>query len=258
MAEWRLIRTGFNDAFTNMAMDEAILMSRIEGVAPNTVRFYRWNPSAVSLGFSQEVEREVELAACKRLGIDIVRRPTGGGTVYHDSTGELTYSITASFDVIPSDTISSYRYLCHGIILACQDLGLDAQMAFDEGGRRCPNITVDGRKVSGSAQMRRKNALLQHGTILLDSDLEVMTKVLKMGLPAASVPLKKLEAKVTTLRQILGDSVSFEQVEDGLRRGFEKAFNAKLSDEALSPIELKRASELGLTKYRTDEWNFRR
>jgi len=256
--QWRLVRTGFNDAFTNMAIDEAILISRIEGAIPNTVRFYRWNPSAVSLGFSQQVEKEAELNACKRLGVDIVRRPTGGGAVYHDSSGELTYSIVASSDTIPSDVISSYHCLCHGIVLACQYLGLNAQMSFDDRGRQCPNITVNGKKISGNAQTRRKNVLLQHGTILVDSDLEIMTKVLKMGQPTATTPLEKLRTKVTTLRQILGRSVSFEEVEDSLRLGFEKAFNTTLSDQMLSPFELKQVAKLRLKKYGTDEWNLRR
>jgi len=256
--EWRWVRTGFNDAFTNMAIDEMILISRISGAVPNTIRFYRWNPSAVSLGFSQEVEKEVELEACKRLGVDLVRRQTGGGAVYHDSRGELTYSIVASFDAIPSDVIASYRYLCDGIVLACQHLGLNAKMSFNDRARQCPNVMVNGRKISGSAQTRRRNTLLQHGTILVDSNLETMTKVLKMGRPTADMSLEKLQFKVTTLTGILGRPVSFEEVEDSLRLGFEKTLNVRLSEQALSSLELRQASELRLRKYATCEWNFRR
>jgi len=256
--EWRWVRTGFNDAFTNMAIDETILISRISGAVPNTIRFYRWTPSAVSLGFSQKVEKEVELEACKRLSVDLVRRQTGGGAVYHDSDGELTYSIVASFDALPSDVIASYRYLCDGIVVACQHLGLNAQMSFNDRARQCPNVMVNGRKISGSAQTRRRNALLQHGTILVDSNLETMTKVLKMGRPTADMSLEKLQSKVTTLTRILGRPVSFEEVEDSLRFGFEKILNVRLSEQALSSLELRQASELRLRKYATCEWNFRR
>lgn len=256
--QWRLIRTGLNDALTNMAIDEAILNSVAEEAAPNTVRFYRWKPSAVSVGFSQQVEKEVEVEACKALGIDVVRRPTGGGAVYHDSNGELTYSIIARSDIIPSDVVSSYRCLCRGIVMMCRNLGLNAQLSFDDKGRQCPNVTVNGKKISGSAQTRRKSAFLQHGTLLLDPNLETMTRVLKMGLPTARIPLEKLASKVTTIRHLLGKPVSFEEVENNLRLAFEKEFNMKLPEQVLSPSELEQASELRLTKYATEEWNFKR
>jgi lipoate-protein ligase A len=256
--EWRLLRTGFSNAFANMAIDEAVLISRIEGSVQNTIRFYRWNPSAISLGFSQQVENEVQVDVCKELGIDLVRRPTGGGAVYHDSAGELTYSIVVNLDAIPSDLISSYKQLCQGIILACEELGLKAQLSFDETGRQCPNITIDGKKISGGAQTRRRNALLQHGTVLLDSDLETMTKILKMGQSSPCMPLERLESKVTTVRRALGKSVSFERMEDCMRLGFERALNMKLREQDLTSTELRFSSELQLKKYQTRDWNFKR
>lgn len=256
--DWRLIRSGFNDAFTNMATDEAMLISRSRGVVPNTVRFYRWRPSAVSLGFSQQVEKEVEVDACKTLDIDIVRRPTGGGTVYHDSDGELTYCVVADFEAVPSDLISSYGHICQGITLACRELGLDAQLSFDASGRQCPNITVEGRKISGGAQTRRGNVLLQHGTLLLDTDLDIMTKVLKMGQSTACMPLNRLRSKVTTLRDALGRTLSFKEMEECLRNGFEKVFRTTFLDGNLTPGELELASDLRSQKYMTGEWNFKR
>ncbi len=256
--EWRLLRTGFNNAFENMAIDEAVLISRIDGSVQNTIRFYRWKPSAVSLGFSQEVEKEVQVDACKELCIDLVRRPTGGGTVYHDSAGELTYSIVVNLDAVPSDLTSSYKQLCQGIILACEELGLKAQLSFDETGRQCPNVTVDGKKISGGAQTRRRNALLQHGTVLLDSNLEMMTRILKMGQSNPCMPLEKLESKVTTIRRALGKPVSFERMEDCIMLGFERALSMTLLRGGLTPTELSLSSELQVKKYQTKDWNFRR
>jgi len=241
-----------------MAIDEAILVSRIQAIVPNTVRFYRWKPSAVSVGFSQEIMKEVEVETCKSLGVDIVRRPTGGGTVYHDSLGELTYAIVADLQDVPSDLISSYSYLCQGIIWACRELGLEAQLTFDETGRQCPNITVNGKKISGGAQTRRRNALLQHGTILIDSDLEAMTRLLKMGSADACMPLERLQSKVTTLRRELQSPVSLEKAEDCLRIGFEHALGMKLVGGKLTSAELNLASELCHNKYETNDWNFRR
>jgi len=255
---WRLIQNGFNNASTNMAIDEAILVSRTQESVPNTIRFYRWKPSAVSLGFSQQVEKEIYVRTCRSLGIEIVRRPTGGGTVYHDSHGELTYSIVVDMEEVPSDLISSYGRLCHGIILACGELGLEAQLSVDETGRQCPNITVGGKKISGGAQTRKGKILLQHGTLLVDSNLDIMTKVLKMGQPSACMPLDKLRSKVTTLRSILGRPISHEKIADSLRRGFEHALNLNLLKQDLTSGELELASELRIRKYDTEGWNFKR
>jgi len=93
MTPWRLLKLDTNDASANMAIDEAIMRARIKELVPNTVRFYRWNPSAVSIGRFQDISNEVYLETCQRNHVDIVRRITGGGTVYHDSEDEITYSV---------------------------------------------------------------------------------------------------------------------------------------------------------------------
>jgi lipoate-protein ligase A len=98
MTCWRLLKLETHNAYMNMAIDEAILDARINGIVPNTVRFYRWNPSAVSIGKFQNIENEVYLENCLKHGVDVVRRITGGGTVYHDVEGEITYSVVASKD----------------------------------------------------------------------------------------------------------------------------------------------------------------
>jgi len=90
MSDWRLLECKTNDASMNMATDEAILRARINDEIPNTVRFYRWNPSAISIGKFQDIENEVQLEDCGKCGVDVIRRITGGGTVYHDAQGELT------------------------------------------------------------------------------------------------------------------------------------------------------------------------
>ncbi len=95
MDTWRLITLSTHDAFRNMAIDEAILNERVAGQVPNTLRFYRWQPSAVSIGKNQNPEVEVYLDVAKQFGVDVVRRISGGGTVYHDYEGEITYSVVA-------------------------------------------------------------------------------------------------------------------------------------------------------------------
>ena len=91
--EWRLLDTEPRDAFYNMALDEAIATARSKNLVPNTLRFFRWEPSAVSIGYFQSLEEEVDIPTCDKIGVDFVRRRTGGGAVYHDREGELTYSL---------------------------------------------------------------------------------------------------------------------------------------------------------------------
>ena len=91
MTSWRLIDLGIYDGYMNMAIDEAILQARIEEKVPNTFRLYRWRPSCASIGKNQSMEHEVDTETCKKLGVDYVRRITGGGAVYHDYLGEITY-----------------------------------------------------------------------------------------------------------------------------------------------------------------------
>jgi len=120
MAEkWRLLDTGLNDAFYNMALDEAIATARSKNLVPNTLRFFRWEPSAVSIGYFQSMDDEVDTVACDKKGIDYVRRRTGGGAVYHDRDGELTYSLIINEDhrLISRDFQKTYETLCSGLVL---------------------------------------------------------------------------------------------------------------------------------------------
>ena len=99
-----------------MAIDEAILRARIAGKVPNTIRFYRWKPSAVSIGRFQSIQNEVNLDNCKQHGVDVVRRITGGGAVYHDSQGEITYSVVVKReDLGASDVTVAYNKICSGL-----------------------------------------------------------------------------------------------------------------------------------------------
>ena len=110
-----------------MAIDEAILLARLKIDVPNTLRFYRWNPSAVSIGKFQNIEKEVDLIKCKRNGIDVVRRITGGGAVYHDIDGEITYSIIAKKQDLEVDSISDvYSRVYDGMSEALKILRLQS------------------------------------------------------------------------------------------------------------------------------------
>jgi len=151
MKTWRLIPLKTHNAFMNMAIDEAILVSRIKNLVPNTIRFYQWNPSAISIGKNQDINEQIYPKALTKYGVDVVRRTSGGGAVYHDQKGEITYSITAMKNDLGSDFTSVYTKIYSAIIDSLRLLGIPAD--FVKGNiKNCPNLTVDGKKISGSAQ----------------------------------------------------------------------------------------------------------
>jgi lipoate-protein ligase A len=253
--QWRVIGLSINDAYMNMAIDEAILRLRSIKKSPNTLRFYRWYPSAVSIGYFQSIEDEVDIEACKRMGVDIVRRITGGGAVYHDFEGEITYSLIVDEGnpKIPFDIIKSYGVICKGIIIGLKALGLNPEF------KPINDIVINNKKISGNAQTRKSGVVLQHGTILLDSNLQTMFKVLKVSdEKIRDKMIKAAEERVTTIRKELNRKPSFEEVEKALRYGFEKALQVKFFEDNLTLEELELAKELRESKYSTKEWIFKR
>ncbi|MEM3705893.1 MAG: biotin/lipoate A/B protein ligase family protein [Candidatus Bathyarchaeia archaeon] len=257
MNQWRLLKLETNNAFANMAIDEAILNARTKRLVPNTIRFYKWRPSAVSIGKFQKIENEVHLESCRKHGVDIVRRITGGGTVYHDAEGEITYSIIASKEDIGAKDISKvYTTIYGGIVKALKILGLKAD--FNEGDTRtCPNLTIAGRKISGSAQCHKAGTVLQHGTILLDVNLEKMFTFLKV--PWANTCMEVVgiaKNKLTSIKAELGETISPEKVHKALVEGFQEALKIQLIEEELTLYEKELAEKLCREKYATDKWNF--
>ena len=258
MNNWRLLKLETHDAYTNMAIDEAILTARTRNLAPNTIRFYRWNPSAVSIGKFQNIENEVQLDKCKKYGVDVVRRITGGGTVYHDTEGEITYSVVANKKDLKAENINAvYAKFYDGIAEALKILGINAD--FNEGNAKtCPNLTVNGKKISGSAQSHKKGVVLQHGTLLVDVDLEEMFTFLRV--PWAKTCMEVINVaknKITSIKKELGKTVSVEEVNNALSEGFKKALSIQLLEGELTPYENEIASKLYKEKYTTDEWNFK-
>ncbi len=254
MESWRLLDLYVADAYTQMALDEAILIAVSEGKSSNTIRLYRWKPSAVSIGYFQSVEEEVNLEACRRLGVDVVRRITGGGAVYHDYDGEITYSLIApeADPRIPKDIPKSYRAICGCLVRAFGHLGLKAEF------RPINDILIGGRKISGNAQTRRRGVVLQHGTILVDCDVKRMFTVLKVSEEKLRDKLiKAVEERVTSLRRELGRKISFMEVRDALIKGFEEGLDIELEPGEPSDYEVKLMEELR-RRYMSREWLFLR
>jgi len=236
-----------------MGIDESILKHVSEGKSPPTIRFYAWKPPAVSIGYFQGIEEEIDLPACSRMGVDYVRRITGGGAVYHDQ--ELTYSFIApeSSKLVSDDILESYKTICGGIIHGLRILGVESEFA------PLNDIVSGGKKISGNAQTRRMNCVLQHGTVLLGVDVDRMFSLLKV--PSEKVRdkmIQNVKERVTSVNHSLGREVGFEEAGKALRDGFRNALEISLEDCRLSPSEIDYANKLAKEKYSSRQWNFKR
>ncbi|MHA2358958.1 MAG: lipoate--protein ligase family protein [Candidatus Thorarchaeota archaeon] len=255
MDEFRFIDLETHDAYTNMAIDEAIMLAMKQGNAPPTLRLYRWNPSAVSIGTFQSMTDEVDVEFCKTNGIDYIRRITGGGAVFHDYEGEVTYSIIMPKDhrLSRSDILESYRLLCGGIVNALNHLGIVSEF------KPINDVNAGGKKVSGNAMTRRHGCVLQHGTTLLDLDVTLMFTILKVPQEKISDKMiSDVKERVTSIRDLLNRDVQINELKESLILGFSKALDIDLVSGSLSEDEQEAASKLAREKYAADEWNFSR
>ena len=259
MEPWRLLKLETADAYTNMAIDEAILKARTENKVPNTLRFYQWNPSAVSIGRFQKLENEVHVDNCKKHGVDVVRRISGGGAVYHDTEGEITYSIVAKLNDLGCndlDMLSAYQKICSGLNEAVRILGTKAEYRPPDP-KRCPNLAISGKKISGNAQTSKKGILLQHGTFMLDINHEKMFTFLRV--PWAKT-LDEIVAvskrKLTSARQELGQNFSTEEAHQALIEGFKTAMNITFVESELTAYEKSLVEKIKKERFGTEEWNF--
>jgi lipoate-protein ligase A len=263
MEPWRFLNTGSADGATNMAVDEALLVGVDRGESPPTVRVYRWDPPTVSAGYSQDIARELDLAACAERGFGVVKRPTGGRAVLH--AGELTYAVVAPSGAPPlgSTIRETYRAIAGALLAALRELGVEADLervgsgpsgrggaasapCFTSSGRF--EIVVGGRKLVGSAQRRSGAGVLQHGSLLLDGTHAEIAGVIALGGETARRRLRKLLAtKTTNLDTLLGRSVSYDEVALAVRAGFERAWGIELREEGLREDEFEAVRSLATT-----------
>lgn len=246
---WRLLPFEAAPASMNMAIDEAVSEGVRDGTSPPTMRFYAWRPGAVSLGCFQSVEEEVDPEACLRLGVDIVRRRTGGGAVYHDPEGEITYSVIAPEGAMGRDINASYREVCGWVVDALGELGVHSEF------RPINDIVASGRKVSGCAQTRREGAFLQHGTVLYSIDPQRMFKLLKVSKTKISdKDIAGLEDRVTALDR-LTDATKADLLA-ALHRSFLRC--KEWYEAPLSERERDRAAQLAKDRYANPQWTWSR
>lgn len=256
MESWRLLPFEQRSAAWNMAVDEAVLTARITEKAPNTLRLYRWLPSAVTIGRNQKAEDWVYLETAQKLGVDVVRRPSGGGAVYHDQEGEVTYSVTANTASLggTSDITAVYQKIYAAVTDALRLLGVPAD--FNGGdAKNCPNLTVGGKKISGSSQNLSRGYVLQHGTLLRCVDVDRMFQLLKIKGSTCSQAADFARDKITSVQQELCHKISPDTLANALKQGFKAILKIQLQESGLTSYEQELAQILYEDKYSTKEWN---
>ncbi len=243
---WRLIDSDQVDGPRSQAVDEAILFARVEKRVPDTLHLYRRRTPTISIGKFQRVEDVVDVEYCRKKGIEILRRISGGREVYTDSNC-LEYGVVVNRKrkEISEGIEDSFKTICLGIITGLKKLGIDAYY------KPINDVLVNGRKISGNAQRRRGSILLQHGTLLVNADFESMSKALKLGDKGKA----ELVQKLTTIRLEAGRIPTINEVKEALKIGFEKSLSINLTKGELTQFEDEKIHEL-IEKYRSRSWVF--
>lgn len=271
--KWRSLDTGFLTGYENMAIDEAILISCQGGKSPPTIRIYGWTPPAVSLGYFQKAENAVDLEACRKRGVDVVRRLSGGRAVLHHK--ELTYSIICREGTPPlgSSVLETYKTISECLIITLRGLGLDVQWiasrekhtAAQEKDKTAScfsspswyEITVEGKKICGSAQKRGDGALLQHGSLLIDYDPELLAEVLHSRKSNEEF-LSEIRSSTTAINRHLSKKMDFNSLKKLVLKSFKDQLHLILTPGELTDYESQLKDHLLKQKYSTDSWNLHR
>jgi len=246
---WRLLDTGFRTAAENMALDDIILDCRSRDLVPNTLRFLRFHPPAVLIGYHQDVNHEVRFEYIRAHGIDVNRRITGGGAIYFDEN-TIGWEIIASKDSIKGcNSIESlFEYMCEAPIRALNKLGLDAKF------RPKNDIEVEGRKISGTGGTEREGAFLFQGTLLTDFDIESMIKSLKIPIvKLKDKEIRSAKQRVTCIKWELGYTPSFDDLKRLLVESFSEVLGVEFEEQGLSEEEIRLLQER-LPYFKSEDW----
>jgi len=269
MKPWRFISSPAGRGAWNMAVDEAVLEHSTRGESLPTLRLYAWDPACLSLGHSQAFA-DVDRARLAKHGWELVRRATGGRAILH--TDELTYSVigTSEEPLLNGGVLESYNRIAQALLFAVKKLGLAVEMKEGKNNETtAPNpvcfevpstyeITVEGRKLIGSAQARKKDGVLQHGSLPLTGDLTRICQALVFENEAARAnAAQRLLKRATTVESALGHAVTWEIAAEAFIQAFESQLGLCLEKGELSESELGRAEELVREKYDHPSWTER-
>lgn len=243
----RVLRTGYNNAFLNMGVDEALMLSHNGKKEEITLRVYEWKPSAVSIGYFQSLNEEVDVEKCGQENVDIVRRLTGGGAVYHDK--EVTYSFVCNEKLLNKNIIDSYKQICSGITNGLKLMGINSFF------HPINDIIAGTKKISGNAQTRKNGRILQHGTVLMQVDVNKMFSLLKVSNEKIKYAMiETVKERVTSVGQLLDRTVSNEEVENALINGFKETFKGELIESQLTQEEMTLAEERAEQRFKSKKW----
>ncbi len=245
---WRLIPSEPARGSFNMALDDSLLHHAAQSGFVPTIRFMQWQPPALSLGRFQEAEG-VDIEACRRAGIDVVRRATGGEAVLH--WNEFTYTVVLPSEMeMPSAVVEAYEAVCEAVQLAFTSIGLATRLKTRRGERledgSCfthpgvSDLVHDGRKICGSAQSRRGGALLQHGSVLLNDQSHLIYELLALPPKVKAANRERFRRGCLNLAEV-GLAPARDELEEAFRAGFAEAFEAEIGAEPATPQELEYA-----------------
>ncbi|NLX09754.1 MAG: lipoate--protein ligase family protein [Chloroflexi bacterium] len=266
---WRLLLTGTADGATNMAVDQAILEAVAAGRASPTLRFYAWEPACLSLGYTQPLA-DIDCARLTAQGRDLVRRMTGGRAILH--TDELTYSVALPGDhpLVAGGIVESYRRLSQALMNGLETFGASVQADRmtranpDSKGPVCFEVpshyemTANGRKLVGSAQVRKFGGVLQHGSLPLVGDISRICEALIFESDEQRQHTReRVRQRAATLESVLDRAITWEQAAETIADSFRQTFDLVLEPGALTPEEQTRAAELRAEQYATPDWNGR-
>ncbi|MFS0780957.1 biotin/lipoate A/B protein ligase family protein [Bacillus sp. 1P06AnD] len=274
--KWLFIDSGNCSPGYNMAMDEMLLQWHSEGKIPPVIRFYGWNPATLSIGYFQKAEKEIDLQKVKDQGLGFVRRATGGRAVLHEH--ELTYSVivTEEHPKMPKNVTDAYRVISEGILKGFLNLDFDAYFAVpktEEEHQRLKDprssicfdapswyeLVVEGRKVAGSAQTRQKGVILQHGSILLDLEIDKLFDLfLFKNDRIKERMMKSFSSKAVAINDLSERKVTLEEAKQAFREGFAEGLDVDLEALVLTDEQEQAIQALSKEKYESEAWNFMR
>ncbi len=241
--KWRFVPKSKNGPRLAMALEE-VLLKKVSKTKTPIIRFWEWEDKSVTIGRSQKTSNEVDLEFCEEETIKVIRRPSGGGAMFHAPGDEIVYSIIAPKNYFPNDITAVYRKICGRLSKILTEINIDAY--FVE-----PNsIFVSKGKISGNAQKITKGAVLQHGTVLYSPDQETMFSALKESHSDDRYISSNMDS-VIGISEV--SDISFKELYQVLKKGL--LDGKEHITKNIQKDELTEAEELVFKKYGKEGWN---